>query len=49
MLDALNALEEAAVTDNLKKVVATLKNRVTQFMSQSTSGPTENTQHTKRI
>ena len=30
MLDALNALEEAAVTDNLKKVVATLKNRVTQ-------------------
>ena len=25
MLDALNALEEAAVTDNLKKVVATLK------------------------
>ena len=30
MLDALNALEEAAVSDNLKKVVATLKNRVTQ-------------------
>jgi len=30
MLDALNALEEAAVTDNLKKVVETLKNRVTQ-------------------
>jgi type II secretory pathway component PulF len=29
MLDALNALEEAAVTDNLKKVVATLKSRVT--------------------
>ena len=30
MLDALNALEEAAVTDNLKKVVSTLKTRVTQ-------------------
>ena len=30
MLDALEALEEAAVTDNLKNVVATLKNRVTQ-------------------
>ena len=30
MLDALNALEEAAVTDNLKKVVETLKSRVTQ-------------------
>ena len=30
MLDALTALEEAAVTDNLKKVVATLKSRVTQ-------------------
>ena len=29
MLDALEALEEAAVTDNLKKVVATLKTRVT--------------------
>jgi type II secretory pathway component PulF len=29
MLDALNALEVAAVTDNLKKVVETLKNRVT--------------------
>jgi len=29
MLDALNALEAAAVTDNLKKVVETLKNRVT--------------------
>jgi len=30
MLDALNALEEAAVSENLKKVVETLKNRVTQ-------------------
>jgi len=30
MLDALNALEEAAVSENLKKVVGTLKNRVTQ-------------------
>ena len=30
MLDALNALEEAAVSENLKKVVKTLKNRVTQ-------------------
>ena len=29
MLDALDALEEAAVTDNLKKVVNTLKKRVT--------------------
>ena len=29
MLDALDALEVAAVTDNLKKVVATLKSRVT--------------------
>jgi len=29
MLDALDALEEAAVTDNLKKVVETLKSRVT--------------------
>jgi type II secretory pathway component PulF len=29
MLDALNALEAAAVTDNLKKVVETLKSRVT--------------------
>jgi len=29
MLDALNALEVAAVTDNLKKVVETLKSRVT--------------------
>jgi type II secretory pathway component PulF len=30
MLDALNALEEAAVSENLKKVVGTLKSRVTQ-------------------
>ena len=30
MLDALNALEEAAVSENLKKVVGTLKGRVTQ-------------------
>ena len=29
MLDALNALEQAAVTDNLKKVVEKLKSRVT--------------------
>ena len=29
MLDALDALEVAAVTDNLKKVVETLKSRVT--------------------
>ena len=30
MLDALNALEEAAVSENLRKVVGTLKSRVTQ-------------------
>ena len=30
MLDALSALEEAAVSPNLKKVVSTLKGRVTQ-------------------
>ena len=30
MLDALSALEDAAVSPNLKKVVSTLKSRVTQ-------------------
>lgn len=37
MLDALNALEEAAVSENLKKVVGTLKSRVTQGAQLSTA------------